>query len=617
MTRNTILKMPVIIRRETTKVFTLGQRVKQELAVDGETYQITLKKNKDESCYNPFVQFDEFSNQCSFVSSHGSLGFTTLQEAKDFVNNILFGEKEQNIIKINHYTKKNVYIVGSFIEYTCTYPKQKTTYNKTKALSWYKNYRIIKDGWSSYICFDINPGKNKKYIDISLYEYDSTTKKFIDVMMSPSYYNQGATPIPYVFRLGLDRKVIGVVLPNGKLQSKDLWNLSWNNNSAKYDLSYTDIAAGNGLFADNTLMMLNQLGFKTIDWTSNWGMSERPIRINTLSKLCSTRTYSNCLQTNRSKEICEFLKDIPFDEEHCVVKFKNGYIARFGKLAQAWSANSYYYTGYGRHRGQLRENEINPISCDVDNSPYDYYDETSKERLYKGVLIEEHFVESVRLWISNNFDIRSVVVSKCCGEKWESTRIDLMDNRYYSSKDSSNFTQKNPIKTLSGIDVEVFNKKVYEKLFSVHPKLKYLTGYTSKHPCLYQGSDITFLRALFDYQVVIETMISLKKDDIFWRKENDKEYFHFTHFKEIMELKDIPNRANMTFYQKLGLSAPQFKLIFNNPKYNWDDIMKSITRIRWHDFVQEIPENGWRSEDRHSRPYYNLIPLQYYESFHM
>ena len=298
--------------------------------------------------------------------------------------------------------------------------------------------------------------------------------------------------------------------------------------------------------------------------------------VNNLKELCCCWERSPEDELNQSnetqicKEITDFLKDVPFDEEHAVVKYRNGYILRLGKIIQAYEE----VVTNGRNRTTIRLRSSGP------NPSYDNPENFT--------LVSEKYIEFARIFISNTLSTRSLSIAEYGGRKWRHDGIHLVNNVF----------QANPEESKLNIDVEAKNRKALETLYTVHPKLKYMKKYMEKHPDVLYNSAIPFLRALFQYDMILETFIALGKDDIFWTKaekgssgsyyyrsyriggasnyKKTKEIFDMQDFIDTMQLTLLPQRGD--FYQRLGLTKQQFKLVFEDTK-KWKDIMEVMNDI--------------------------------------
>lgn len=587
------------VHEETRRFSPLKEPCERDNSL-GKSYTIALR---DESGYGTtYVNVDEdklfmYENRKTDKVLFGSSGyeptiFKTIKEAQQWLKeNLKCGD-----LSLNNRKHQVITIEGTFDVYESIHNgKTKRSYCKEEALRWFSNSILIQKTWGDNTFFYIEPvAKPEKTIDIHLLEYNPTTKAL-------TYYQvwdkDNTHHTDSIFRWQYGTGVLGVVI-NHKLSKEAPNGQQWRRHSAMENCGYyggcscvdirrddtnsINVSNGHQRFSTETMRILKSVGIPTVDWSYNsYGIHEDPKRINCFSRLVGTANRflrSDDLPTDRSKEICAFLKDIPFDEEHSVVPFKNGFIARFGRIAQAFQETWSY-----------RDIDSNVETCEV-TSCFRQADDNRPE----SALIEEHFVEGARLWISNNFDIRSVCVSTCCGTKWKATRIDLINSKW--SEDTA-LSPANPQKTNLGIDLEQFNKNVYKKLCRNHPKLKWMEPYMDKHPCLYRGYDISFLRSLFEYQVIIAAFQGWGMDDIFWSKSrDDKETWHFDDFKEKLNLQLLPHHHGETVYQALGMTKAQFKLIFKNPDVDWEEIINVLRSLNLHQINPDIPESGWRSE---------------------
>lgn len=611
LTRKTILKLPVIEQTEETKSFPLRKRLSRELETMGKEYIIHVSNIKN--------NYDYYLTEKNCIQGTLDLVPTYRSRAKKFITATEAREAALNWISLTDLRKRSlkIEIEGKFDHYSVRYPSKKDTYQRDIALSWYKDYRICIGHNSGMCCFIENA---PSAVDIYLYDYDSDSGRLQPRQCKGLGINTGKLT-DYIFRYSNTGEILGLIQIDEKGKKHLVRTIGWHLDSEDYrcKIDLRNQSLNTDLFHPDTMKILQNAGFETVLWGRSWGFNESVSRVNTFNRLMhyeskrrSNLYYHN--ETQRSVEINNFCKDLPFDEEHCVVPFKNGYIARFGKIIQAWQNVSSTYSSPSTSRAYDLDHVAPVENCDVTTSPATYTDSEGKV-VVVSKLVEEKFIESVRIWISNTFSIRSVCVSKCGGTCWEPTRIDRCDSKWGND---SHFSPSNPLYTELNIDLEKFNKTVYEKLFNAHPRLKYLIGYTDRHPILYKGDDIQFLRALFNYQKVIETFISLGMDDLFWKSSNshkDKktERFNFDHFIDAMRLNEIPHKASNDFYQTLGLNKAQFKLIFKDPDIDYEKIMEVLYRVEWNKIIPNFPTDGWRANDRRQRAAFPLIPVQYIE----
>lgn len=598
ITRKTIEKLPVIEVETKTMVFPYNKPTK-DARLSEKGYIVILqniKMGQPIGCACDINGVITMSND----SYWNGYRFDSFDEAAEWVKN--------NGTNLKSRTVKYV-IQGVYSIYTCK-SHNKETKDKNIALKWFKDYRIIYKIGSDIELYFMEVKSD--YIDVFFYTYNSKEKIIKKRMVSL----KDDSISQEILRFDFQQNCLGLVDEKGHLiytrqdnftiltlRRIELYN--------HYDIK-RQVLGEDSKFSPDTARLLQTFGFETIRYSRGYHRWENAYRINTLMKFRRKQMIEIPTQTKISSEINEFLKDIPFDEQHAVVPFKGGYICRFARITQTWQEcnweTKYRYTdSQGRNRFKENLSELlDPVEiCEVSMSP------TVQDDKPVTKLVQEKMVECYRLFINSSLTKRTVVHSNYGGKIWEPYRIDLAEYDTYGK--SSAFSPKNP--EFTHLDAESWNKKVWETLFTNHPKLKYLKNYVNLHPSINGKNDIKFLRAACDYQKIIETFIALNKDDIFWQQNNDgSENFIFDKFKYLMRLDKLIIHKRDDFYKNLGLTKTQFKTIFYNKEVDYSKIMTFLNETDWHRIVPTIvPDDGWRVQDQISRRYWVNIPNDYFE----
>lgn len=595
MTRNTFTKARIILIAHVTKMFTVTQKVDRKTATKGEEYSIRYNYEK---YYAPAT-----GEAGQFTYNNNYTRFSTLDEAKKYFREhrkeiaaaakFVYDNDRHEIIGADgnpikrpkfKFTNNMVDIVGEFQIYLDT-STGKEYYSLAEAEKICKNHLFIerrshvglkdsiKDDLSFFtierekeaLLFEFyqvkyNDGipqivphwKNRPFRLYSKEKayycnYNEKTHKYVDA--EPLYKDDGNFCGYYYYHSDTSY--------NGYTRSVDA------------NERYIEEDSTSGDFTNRTLQIIKEFGIPEYHFT---GYSFNPSNVDSINDLTYFMPSKDGLYSSSETQICkdvtDFLANIPFDKEHSVVKFRNGYILRLGTIAQAYKCTTRCYDG--RETCSLREHPIkneNGQTCE---------------------LVYEEYVEFARLFISNSFSTRSLSLATEGGRRWRHDGIHLVSNLF----------QSNPEETHLGVDVEANNRAALETLYTIHPKLKYMKKYMEQHPDVLYNSCVPFLRALFQYNMILETFIALKKDDIFWtpvdsqgrssryyysyRSRGDdytkkKETFDMEHFVEVMGLKSIPQSGD--FYQRLGLTKQQFKLIFANMD-RWENVAKTVFKVR-------------------------------------
>lgn len=597
MTRNTFTKARIFLAMNVTKTFAITQKVDRKTATRGIEYCICYNGNEYEryfaladgsagnfTYHNNYTHFPTFDAAKKYFKEHKAEIVAAAKRYYEISNRssvVLFNEKPSKF----KFTKTTVSIRASFHVYrdTITGIEYHSLAEVEKVC---KNHLIIK----RERVLNINGLIDK---DLSFY----TLERGKDFLLFEFYqieYNDGKP------RIILHKKNKPFKIYN----NKKAFYCRYNEKSSKYtnaeelyqddgnfqnSVYYRDSSFYNGYnrsidaneryireddysykFTDKSLKIIKDFGIPEYFFT---GYDFSPSDVSSIAELavCYLSKKDNMLYNSSETQICkdvtDFLANIPFDKEHSVVKFRNGYILRLGKIVQA------YKKAYTRSDGRVIYSLINhPVATD------------SVEQCE---LVYEEYVEFARLFISNSFNTRSLSLATEGGRRWRHDGIHLVGNLF----------QSNPEKTHLDVDVEENNRAALIQLYTVHPKLKYMKNYMEQHPDVLYNSCVQFLRALFQYNMILETFIALKKDSIFWtpvtaecssghyyygyRRRGDnyskrKETFDIEQFVQVMGLTNIPQTGD--FYQRLGLTKQQFKLIFANMD-RWENIAKIVFRI--------------------------------------
>lgn len=605
MTRNTITKAKIIIAYEKTRQMPITGKIDSALASKGDEYSIHCKYGN--SCaYRPIIVGGKEEGRFTYSDDH--IRFSSYKEAKEYVRQHLesikaaVAEAYADDYTCDHSKKyrfrlRDVKIEGHYTVFEDV-ASGKKVYSEERAKKLYKNYIIARTERSSgevalfesflpincfvttatpdYLLFeyfklviDHNKDTGKDQLKLIAGKYKDKTQH------SFKYYKNGST-----FLCEYNEKYHRYDDIRELFQEDCCWGrgyYSYDENAGfgfgeAQDLTERQInieSCRRGDFSNTTMNILSDFGISKYiaqsDWNSDFGI------LNDMGdfgdSIVKRRQPYSENETQICKDITDFLKDVPYDEEHLVVKFKNGYIIRFGAINQAYQITDTDYRGGPRTY--------------IRNEPRKGSDVTSC------VLVHEQCQEFARLFISNSFNTRSLSISSNGGRTWRHDGIHLVSNLF----------RANPKESKLNIDMEARNRKALETLYTVHPKLKYMKKYMEQHPDVLYNSCIPFLRALFQYNMILETFIALKKDSIFWTPVNNpsqsryygwhcrsdsykgqKETFDIENFVNKLCLRKIPQKGD--FYQRLGLTKPQFKLIFEDLD-NWENIASAVFQIKF------------------------------------
>lgn len=612
MTRNTITKARVIYVFEQEKRYLPTEKLAKKEATQGRDYVITysymhffISPDKD------FMKFSTGDGWCTH--------FKDFYEAKKCLTEYRKEIKEAAVRAYgSEFDKTDLNITVDYLVYYDTVTKT-SVFNKEETKKWGKNLVFIKLNCarspehpnSRYQWYTVTPEEESVLFEVYSLEVDEN-----DI---PHFVPSKVNPCFRVYKNNQNKhcKAFGVLYNERKrcyqdIESNPLYAESKIfNRYGSYDETYGlqqayDITGGHGCdrnndFNEETLAILKDFGMPDYIFS---GYGFNPSKVDDISgfvaamidyeKPCSTSETMIC------QEISNFLKDIPFDEEHSVVKYKNGYILRLGRINQVYKIIE--ERGYD-HR--------------IYERIYDH--KSTSEDIKSCELMYEEYNEFARLFISNTFTTRSLSMAQNGGRTWRHDGIHLVDNLFES----------NPEETNLGIDVEASNRKTLEKLYTVHPKLKYMKKYMEKHPDVLYNACVPFLRALFQYDMILETMIALGKDDIFWAPagSHSNRYYGYRSsrgtYKQTVEefsmekfitsfgLRNIKQTGD--FYQRMGLTKQQFKLLMEDPEESCK-IMDVINELRFRipnsERIIRISHYGY-TEDR------SLLKLVSYEDFRL
>lgn len=579
MTRNNITKAKIIIINRQQKDFSITEKINANEAKKGAGYAICY--DGCWFCYSPATgELMDFSRGNHYTH------FGTFYEAKSFINNNreafknAIGKIYQPLCRHHHYKfkfdKNKIKIIGDFNYYFDTTTGKKY-YSRQEVEKLSKNLLFVEKSYYSEAGEAI-------YHKIRISESFFTSSKEENSILFEFYqiqYDEDNIPhvIPHkynkAFRIYNNGKAFYCQYNDKKHQYIDDTRINKNDNEFNRRYSYSGNYYSDGYirsvdatercihedgstptFTQTTMNIIKELGIPEYYFNRQWN---QPYHVNDYRDLLQSfirSTYDVGYDSSEPQilqDVADFLRDIPFDEERSVVKFRNGYILRLGTIRQI----------YEREDGKLI------------NEKQDGFN-----------LVHEEYYEFARLFISNTFSTRSLSIY--ADNKWQHRGIHLIGDLF----------QGNPPETHLDVDVEARNRAALEQIYTVHPKLKYMKKYMELHPDILYSSCVPFLRALFQYNVILETFIALKKDDIFWTPVNNdgshyyyynpygfnrkrkylEEKFSMENFIDIMGLREIPQKGD--FYQRLGLTKQQFKLIFENTE-RWSSIAKVVFDISW------------------------------------
>ncbi len=544
MTRNTITKAKAIVYFGQTRSFATNAKVNHKEATQGKYY---------------FIRFQYFylttEERIHFVRSENeAMRFSTYQEARQFFyknRKVIRTEKRNQLNEYSWMVDEDIVITGMFDVYH-DISSGNEVLSLTEAYKFGKNLIFIKnydnDFRTRYLLDDENNRwftveKEENSLLFQLYRFikDESDNLHLTTVLGKQirlYKNGRAFYVTYnkKTRCYEDDKVAdSYEAANNYLGAHDLTG-NWGEMGARY-------------FNQNTKEIFKEFGIPKYFHDGRYQSLSKIETFYDLGRgfILSSSPCSDG-ETKICKEISEALKDIPFDVEHAVVKVKNGYVLRIGKINQIYEVEEENY---------LHRLSLNYYSSDREG----HYGVISSK------LISEECVEFTRLFISNNFSTRSLSTRVGPG-RWAHDGIHLIHDLFPDA----------PKQTELGIDIDKNNTEALKMLYTVHPKLKYMKKYMEKHPSVLKGRNcVNFLRALFQYDKIIETMIALGKDGLFWSKSTydnkTVENFEFYRFVEQLDLTHVPQRGD--FYQRLGMTKQQFKLLNEgsaNMIENWDII---------------------------------------------
>lgn len=623
MTRNTLTKARIVLVDTKTKTFGTNSKITSKEATQGIDYIITY------SYAHLFVQPDAhhpfLGDECEFSSSDcRCTHYSSYEEARK----IIIENKKMLKAKGKAYTSSSycaaedapVGIQATFETYYDTVTKT-TVFRKEETKKWGKNLLFIDRRHCSHApnlktksqFFTITEEPESLLIEIFGVKYDDHNVPHIIV-----------SPHNPPFRIYKDGRAYEVAYKENKRAYVDLPNIQLYADDERFRNIYyyyddsrdwgltraIDATSGYceeerwGHFAASTREMLTKFGVPEFMFG---GYYSSPDSVDTLLEMIQAFLKFSVPyhkgETLICQEISTFLNGVPFDEEHAVVKYKNGYILRLGKINQCYKVTE--TRGYNQQ-----------VYTSYRDGPTSQAEATNE-------LVSEQYIEYARLFISNTFTTRSLALSTDGGRRWKHDGIHLVANLF----------QANPETSHLGIDVEKRNRAALVELYTVHPRLKYMKKYMEKHPDVLYNSCVPFLRALFQYDMILETLIALGKDGVFWKEERNryhwygyrssrqeyketKEYFYMDDFVECFQLRDLPQRGD--FYQRLGMTKQQFKLLFENIEQAMQ-LFKIIKKVKFvippmngEEHGQIITLDSWNS-----KTYRSLLKYVSFEDFRL
>ena len=533
MTRETIKKTRIIFVVKEEKFFGIHERVSKDVVTYGYDFYILYENDVLCCC--------EDANHPGAVAFNYRDGtkFATFEEAKNFLKERRTAIMEAQKAVFAHHNRywdrekceyvsngkfkatlesNKLKIKGTFNRYYDTFT-HKVTYSETIAKNWCKNSVFFlrkNSNFSTPIedssnCFLLATEEPESVL-FEQYEivWENNAAKGYAV---PQFKLINPAPVIRIYKDKFMRVVYNARTRKYEddkeiFREDDIFTTYWRNwyggDDTKfrdaYDLSCPIIEEGDSReFSSATKMLLkNKLNAPQFVPESPSHYSSTADEINNIHALSVSLLkrrspyYDN--ETKICKEITDFLQNIPFDEEHAVVKYKNGYILRLGAITQI----------YQRKKINSRGETV-----------YEYRTRSSEE--HKDKVVQEQYMEYARLFVNNTLSTRSLSICQDGGKRWQHEGIHLVSNLF----------QGNPAHSALGIDVEERNRKALETLYTVHPKLKYMKKYMEKHPDVLYNSCVPFLRGLFQYNMILETFIALGKDSIFWTpiEEEHRSYY--------------------------------------------------------------------------------------------
>lgn len=601
MTRETIKKTRIIFVAEQDKCFGIHEKVSKSVVAYGYDFYIRYEDDTLRCCedanhpgalafdYRDGTKFATFEEAKKFLQEHRTEIMEALKARFKHRNRYWDREKCEYVPSGKFKAaleKKKLQIRGTFKTYYDTFT-HKVTYSETIAKNWCKNTFFflrkhadfslpIEDSSNCFLLATEEP----ESVLFEQYEiaWENNEAKGYAV---PQFKLMKPVPVIRIYKDKFMRVVYNahthkyeddkeIFVEDGVFTN--YWRSWYGDDHTKfrdaYDLSCPIIEEGDSrVFSLATRMLLkkklNAPQFVPESPTYYSSNADEVDSIYELSvALLKRRHPYSDNETKICKEVADFLQNIPFDEEHAVVKYKNGYILRFGAITQVFQREKI------NSRGE---------------KSYEYRTRYSKE--HKDKLVQEQYMEYARLFVNNTLSTRSLSLCQDGGKRWQHEGIHLVSNLF----------QSNPEITTLGIDVEERNRKALETLYTVHPKLKYMKKYMEKHPDVLYNSCVPFLRGLFQYNMILETFIALGKDSIFWTPIEDDHRYHYhgyrssdckyegtvevfsmDQFIDILQLTRIDQKGD--FYQRLGLTRQQFKLIFDDVT-KWADVAAIIFKI--------------------------------------
>lgn len=603
MTKEKLNKTKLIFVANKHKRFHLNDKVDKKMLMTGTNFRILygdeeltnhIASNSIYFDYREGTDFNTFEEAKKFIQEHRSEIALAMKDRYNYLARKWDSNKCQYFIpsdlkfKISQ-ERKRLTIEGKFVLYYDTF-NHRETYCEEVAKKWYKN-SIFFQRERPEILADIDAASNSftlvteepesvvfeqygiiwvedeekgyKIPKFTLYEDVPVIRAYKDKFMRVRY-NERTHKYEDVCEIFAEDSIF-------TSYSRSWYGADETQFFDGYDLSSPIIKEGKAReFSEETKALLktklNAPDFVPESPSHYYGSTPDDVR-NTYSlarALLKRRVPYHDNETKICKEITEFCMNIPFDEEHSVIKYKNGYILRLGAITQIFKRTT----------------------VNINNeTKYDYRTRFSEGENVE--VVQEQYMEYARLFVNNTLTTRSLSICQDGGKCWVHEGIHLITNLFQATPEHSSL----------GIDVEDRNRKALEKLYTVHPKLKYMKKYMEKHPDVLYNSCVPFLRAIFQYNVILETFISLGKDSIFWTpieersrsyyrgyRSSDQTYkgttetFDMSDFIETLQLTRIPQKGD--FYQRLGLTRQQFKLIFEDLNL-WSDIATVLFKIKF------------------------------------
>ena len=348
MTINTITKARVIYVFKREKRYLPTEKLTKKEATQGRDYVITysymhffISPDKD------FLKFSTSDVWCTH--------FKDFYEVKKCLTEYRKEIKEAAMRAYgSEFDKTDLSITVEYLVYYDTVTKT-SVFNKEETKKWGKNlvfiefYRANSPEHPNSRCqwYTTTPEEGSVLFEVYSLEIDENDiPHFVPSKVNPCFRVYKNNQNKHCKAFGVlynERKRCYQDVENNPLYAESQIFGRYGSYNETYGLQQAyDITGGYGCdrnnnFNEETLAILKDFGMPDYIFC---GYSFSPSKVENISgfvaamidyeKPCSTSETMIC------QEISNFLKDIPFDEEHSVVKYKNGYILRLGRISQVY-----------------------------------------------------------------------------------------------------------------------------------------------------------------------------------------------------------------------------------------------------------------------------------------